>query len=162
MPLLSVAQLVKRAAPPSEAFVSVWERRVRLWSEGGILPTAGPDKDAGTRRRWRYAESAIHLAAILLRLSDFGIETGILKYISEELQMTSRGRGGFARFWRDAIAGNRATSYVLFSIDPETGIIFDEHGYGLGSFTLHEEPGLFLNLSGVFEEVRRAAETAEA
>jgi hypothetical protein len=30
--------------------------------------------------------------------------------------------------------------------------------YGLGAFTLYDEPAIFLNLSAVFAEVQRAAE----
>jgi hypothetical protein len=160
MALLSVSQLVERTAPPTEDHIALWQRRVRLWSDAGILPTAGPDHGGGTRKRWRYRESTIHLAAVLLRLSDFGVETSIIDRISKAIQRNSKGRGAFSRFWRDAIAGNRNTSYVMFTLDEESLFLFDEHGYGLGTFTLHEEPGLFLNLSGVFEEVR-AAETPE-
>jgi hypothetical protein len=64
--------------------------------------------------------------------------------------------------WRDAIKGSRSTCYISFSLKadcyPEIFVVYDANQYGLGSFTLHDEPAVFLNLSAVFAEVQRAAE----
>jgi hypothetical protein len=60
---------------------------------------------------------------------------------------------------RELRFGNKGSVSVEIA-GPEAGhtFRFDTQEYGLGAFTLHDEPGLFLNLSGVFEEVRRATE----
>jgi hypothetical protein len=102
----------------------------------------------------------------LLRLSDWGIETNILHEIASELQVISKGRGKFARFWRDAVQGKRRTAYISFSIVPEfhprVDITYDENERGLGSFTdntnIWDKAPIFVDLAGIFTEVRNAAE----
>src|SRR5947209_2688047 len=113
MALLSVGQLVDRTAPPTEVQVALWQRRVRLWTDAGILPTVGPHD--GTRRHRRYSDSVVYLAAVLLRISDFVTETSILRRLSVSIQDWSKSRGKFARLWRDAIKGSRSTCYISFS-----------------------------------------------
>jgi hypothetical protein len=157
MSLLSVAQLVDRTAPPTEYHRSLWLRRAQHWSGLGILPTARPQD--GSRKRRLYREETVYLAAVLLRLSGFGIETSILEWISTHLQQISRGRGRFARFWRDAIQGNRQIAYISISLSFE-GQSFHYYNGLTDAVTpaLRDEPAIFLNLAGVFEEVRHAAE----
>jgi hypothetical protein len=164
--LLYVTDFVDRCAPPTEDRRPTWIRRCQLWSDAGILPTPTPQsKDSGRRRRV-YREETIPLAAVLLRLSDWGIETSILQAIASEIQITSRGRGKFARFWRDAVQGKRGTAYISFSLVPDfyprVDICYDVNELGLASFTnnttIWDKAPIFVDLAGIFVEVRNAAE----
>src|SRR5690349_4461544 len=126
MALLSVAQLVDRTAPPTENQVALWQRRVRLWSDAGILTTVGPHEGTGKHRR--YSDSVVYLAAVLLRISDFVTETSTLKRIAISIQASLKGRN-FSRMWRDAINGKRGTCYISFSLRadyyPEIYVVYD-------------------------------------
>jgi hypothetical protein len=96
--LITVSELVDRAAPPTEDHRSVWLRRARLWSVGDILPTATPQ--GGARKHRVYRESTVFLAAILFRISDFGVTTEILRELSLILNDADQGRAAFNRAWR--------------------------------------------------------------
>jgi hypothetical protein len=159
--LLYVADFVDRCAPPTEDRRPTWIRRCQLWADAGILPMPTPQPNQSGRRRRVYREDTVPLAAVLLRISDLVIETSILERISTTLQNDSKGRGRFARFWRDALNGNRSTAYISFS--PQTGkplYRYDGREFGLVAWTstLADEPEIFLNLAAVFAEVRHAAE----
>jgi hypothetical protein len=159
--LLYVADFVDRCAPPTEYHKPTWIRRCQLWPDAGILPTPTPQPNRNGRKRRLYREDTVPLAAVLLRLSDLGIETGFLKWISTNLQNNTKGRGRFARFWQDALKGHRSTSYISFSIkDGNYSYSYDDKEFGLGAWTptLVDQPAIFLNLAAVFVEVRHAAE----
>ena len=159
---LYVADFVDRCAPPTEGHRSTWIRRCQLWSDAGILPTppTPQPKDSGRRRRV-YQEDTVPLAAVLLRLSDLGVEASLLKSISITFQKISKGRGRFARFWKAALEGNRATAYVSFSLEagrPSYRYDAQELGWAGWAYLNVDEPAIFLNLAAVFAEVRHAAE----
>jgi hypothetical protein len=159
--LLYVADFVDRCAPPTEAQRPTWIRRCQLWSDAFILPTPTPQPKGSGRRRRVYRENTVPLAAVLLRLSDLGIETSLLEWISTRLQEDTKGRGRFARFWQAALKGNRSTAYISFYLQAGTPHYhYDEGELGLRSWTsvLLDEPEIFLNLAAVFAEVRHAAE----
>jgi hypothetical protein len=163
--LLYVSEFVDRCAPPSEDYRPTWIRRCQLWPDAGILPTPAPQPKGSGRRRRVYSEDTVPLAAVLLRLSDWGIETSLLQEIASELQVISRGRGKFARFWRDAVQGKRRTAYITFSIVPEfhprVDINYDENEVGLSQLTndtIWDKAPIFVDLAGIFSEVRNAAE----
>src|SRR5258708_4480097 len=163
--LLYVADFVDRCAPPSEDHRPTWIRRCQLWPDAGILPTPAPQPKGSGRRRRVYSEDAVPLAAVLLRISDWGIETSLLQEIASELQVISQGRGKFARFWRDSVQGKRRTSYIMFSIVPEfhprLDINYDENEVGLSLFAndkIGDKAQIFVDLAGIFAEVRNAAE----
>src|SRR5438128_1649265 len=105
--LLYVSEFVDRCAPPTEDHRPTWIRRCQLWPDAGILPMPTPQTRGSGRRRRVYREDAVPLAAVLLRLSDWGTDTNVLQAISSRLQVISKGRGKFARFWRDAVQGKR-------------------------------------------------------
>ena len=159
--LLYVADFVDRCAPPTEDRRPTWIRRCQLWADAGILPMPTPQPNRSGRRRRVYREDGVPLAAVLLRLSDLGVEASLLEWISTALQEDSKGRGRFARFWKAALQGNRSTAYISFS--PEAGRAtygYDEQEFGLQAWTstLADEPAIFLDLVAVFAEVRDAAE----
>jgi hypothetical protein len=159
--LLYVADFVDRCAPPTEDRRPTWIRRCQLWADSGILPMPTPQPNRSGRRRRVYREDAVPLVAVLLRVSDLGLETDFLKSISVALQKDSKGRGRFARFWKAALKGDRSTAYISFS--PQAGRAtyrYDEQEFGLQAWTstLADEPAIFLDLVAVFAEVRDAAE----
>jgi hypothetical protein len=159
--LLYVADFVDRCAPPTEDHRPTWIRRCQLWADAGILPAPIPEPKGRGRRRRVYGENTVPLAAVLLRLSDLGIETGFLKWISTSLQNDTRGRGRFARFWQAALKGDRSTAYISFSLqEGKYSYRYDEKEFGLMAWTstLADQPEIFLNLTSVFVEVRHAAE----
>jgi hypothetical protein len=157
--LLNVAKLVDRAAPPSEDRRAKWLRRCQLWSVAGILPTAVSQPASEGRRRRLYRTETIWLAAVLLRLSDLGLETSLIEIISSVIQEQTRSRRQrFGRFWHETIEGSRATAYILFSLKDKANIYYNEGGEGLDIFgDLCDAPTVVLNLATVFEEVRSAA-----
>ena len=159
--LLYVADFVDRCAPPTEDRRPTWIRRCQLWSDAGILPTPTPQpKDSGRRRRV-YREDTVPLAAVLLRLSDLGIEASLLEWISTALQEDSKGRGRFARFWKAALQGDRSTAYISFSRKAgRPDYDYDDEEFGLAAWAtvLIDEAAIFLDLVAVFAEVRHAAE----
>jgi hypothetical protein len=101
--LITVSELVDRAAPPSEDHRAIWLRRARLWSIAKILPAATPQ--GGTRKHRAYSENVVFLAAVLFRISDFGITTEIPRELSNILQISDQGRSAFSRIWRHAKRG---------------------------------------------------------
>jgi len=159
--LLYVADFVDRCAPPTEDRRPTWVRRCQLWADAGILPAPTPQpKDSGRRRRV-YREDTVPLAAVLLRLSDPGIEASLLEWISTALQEDSKGRGRFARFWKAALQGDRSTAYISFSRKAgRPNYDYDDEEFGLAAWAgvLIDEPAIFLDLVAVFAEVRHAAE----
>jgi hypothetical protein len=117
--LLTIKQLVRRCAPPNEHRVGLWERRLRHWAVQGILPVAQPGR--GSRNARMFGAKAVYLAAVLLRISDFGLETNILAEVSSYIQTNSLGRGNFARFWQRAFRSDGDTQeYLFIYLPPET------------------------------------------
>ena len=154
MPLLSLAKLLDRTAPPSEERRARWRRRCQLWSEAGILPTVTPRTKEGGRKRRLYREDTIWLAAVLLRVSDYIVDTNVLAGLSRDIQRTSKGRSAFARWWRDVMLGNRS-AYMFYS-STEMKILL---GSTLDQFTpyLLDETAVILDLTEVFAVVRENA-----
>jgi hypothetical protein len=160
--LITVSELVHRAAPPTEDHRALWLRRARLWSVANILPMAAPQ--GGTRKHRSYSENTIFLAAILFRISDFGITTDILREISAILQSADRGRSRFDRSWRQMKQGTSLFEGNVISITlPRPGrslwITLTEYGFEGLELPDDDAPGIVLNLTKVQEEL--SAVTAE-
>jgi len=159
--LLYVADFVDRCAPPTEDYKPTWIRRCQLWPDAGILPTPTPQPNRSGRKRRVYREDTVPLAAVLLRLSDLGIETSFLKWISTSLQNNTKGRGHFAISWKAALKEHRSTAYISFYIhEGNYSYRYDEREFGLTAFTsaFTDQPEIFLDLAAIFVEVRHAAE----
>jgi hypothetical protein len=152
--LITVSDLVHRAAPPTEEHRALWLRRARLWSISNILPMAAPQ--GGTRRHRSYSENTIFLAAILFRISDFGITTDILRRISAILQNADNGRSRFDRLWRRI---KQETSLInedfIAIILPRPGRSWWVTLSGEAPIKLPDDdaPGIVLNLTKVREEL---------
>jgi hypothetical protein len=154
--LITVSELVDRAAPPTDDHRILWLRRARLWSVSGILPVAAPQ--ATVRKHRAYSEDAIFLAAVLFRIADLGITTRILQMISATLQEADKRSSAFARLWRRSRRGEVAYISVYLSRDiyPEIWVQFSETG--LSGLDLDDDgPAIVLNLEKVFEELSAAA-----
>jgi hypothetical protein len=154
--LITVSELVHRAAPPTEDHRALWLRRARLWSVGNILPMAAPQ--GGTRKHRSYSENTIFLAAILFRISDLGITAEILREISAILQSADNGRSRFDRSWRRMKQGTSLIDGDFISITlPRPGrslwIILTEHGHEALELPDDDAPGIVLNLTKVREEL---------
>jgi DNA-binding transcriptional MerR regulator len=151
-------ELVRRCVAPTEEQDALWLRRVRHWANLGILPST--QRGAGKHRFFR--ENTAFLASVLLRFSDLGATTEILRELSMSLQRADRGRSAFARLWRQTKEGDVAAPIHLWVFQPverhpEIDVRLSE-GLLLNPALLEAQPAIILNLSKVFAEVRAAAE----
>jgi hypothetical protein len=166
--LITVSELVDRAAPPTEGHRTVWLRRARLWSVGDILPTATPQ--GGTRKHRVYSESTVFLAAVLFRISDFGVTTDILRDISDCLQNADQGRAGFSRAWhrikrgipikygvRDGSIYIGSGAYILITLPrpgrPRMQYALTDRGPEGVPLPQDDAPAIVLNLTRLWEEL---------
>jgi hypothetical protein len=160
-PLITILELVRRCVPFNEERLALWVRRARHWAGLGILPAAMPGR--GERSRRLYDPDTVYLLSVLLRIADFGVETSILANVSSFLQTNTQGRGGFARFWREATREDGTTfeQYIVIGLPPETypkpRIAWYHRTSGVVTLNIDIEPAIFLNLTKVFEEVQSAA-----
>ena len=166
--LITVSELVDRAAPPTEDHRAVWLRRARLWSVGDILPTATPQ--GGTRKHRVYRESTVFLAAVLFRISDFGVTTDILRHISVLLKDADQGRAAFDRSWRrvkrgipirhavrDGFVHIVSGAYISVTLPrpgrPHVRIGLTEKGPETIDLPDDDAPAIVLNLTSLWEEL---------
>jgi hypothetical protein len=160
-PLITILELVRRCSPFSEEHLALWVRRARHWATLGMLPVAMPGR--GERSRRLYDPDTVYLLSVLLRISDFGVETSILTIISSFIQNNMKGRGSFARFWREAKRedGTPFEQYIVIRLLPETypipQIVWYHETSGAVTLKIDLDPAIFLNLTRVFEEARIAA-----
>jgi hypothetical protein len=165
--LITVSELVDRAAPPTVDHRSVWLRRARLWSVGDILPTATPQ--GGARKHRVYRESTVFLAAILFRISDFGVTTEILRELSIILKNVGQGKGASDRAWRritrgvpirygarDGFIEIIGGAYISVKL-PRKGepfqVAFTDKGPTRQLIPTDDAPAIILNLSKLWEEL---------
>jgi hypothetical protein len=131
-----------------------------------MLPAAMPGR--GERSRRLYDPDTVYLLSVLLRISDLGVETSILRTVSSFIQTNSEGRGGFARFWREAKRedGTEFEQYIVISLPPETYPVPQIAWYHQTSrtvmLTIDIEPAIFLSLTRIFEEVRLITPTDDS
>ena len=165
--LITVSELVDRAAPPTEDHRSVWLRRARLWSVGDILPTAAPQ--GGTRKHRAYSESTVFLAGILFRISDFGVTTEILRELSLILKDADQGKTAFDRAWRRVkrgvptrygvkdgfveIVGGAYISVKLPRMNEPFQVFLSDKGPSKQLIPKDDAPAIILNLTKLWEEL---------
>jgi hypothetical protein len=165
--LITVSELVDRAAPPTEDHRSVWLRRARLWSVGDILPTATPQ--GGARKHRVYRESTVFLAAILFRISDFGVTTEILRELSLILKDAGQGKTASDRAWRRIkrgvptryrardgfieIVGGAYISVKLPRKGEPIQVGFTDKGLSTHLIPKDDAPAIILNLAKLWEEL---------
>jgi hypothetical protein len=165
--LITVSELVDRAAPPTEDHRSVWLRRARLWSVRDILPTAAPQ--GGTRKHRAYSESTVFLAAILFRISDLGVTTEILRELSLILKDLGQGKSASDREWRrikrgvptrygarDGFVEIVGGAYISIKL-PRKGepfqVAFTDKGPSKQLIPEDDAPAIILNLTKIWEEL---------
>ena len=165
--LITVSELVDRAAPPTEDHRSVWLRRARLWSVGDILPTATPQ--GGARKHRVYRESTVFLAAILFRISDLGVTTEILRALSQILIDADQGRAAFNRAWRRIkrgiparygindgfveIVGGAYISVKLPRMHEPFQVFLSDKGPSKQLIPKDDAPAIILNLTKLWEDL---------
>jgi DNA-binding transcriptional MerR regulator len=102
--LLTVSELVDICSPPDEESRSIWTRRLRDWSNAGILPTARRHHE-GTGRHRLYHRDTAYLAAVMLCMADQGVSVRALENLAGMLHRPGRNISSvreFKQFWRDA------------------------------------------------------------
>jgi hypothetical protein len=157
--LITVSELVDRAAPPSEDRRRVWLRRARLWSVANILPTA--TAQGAARRHRLYSENTIFLAAILFRISDLGATTDILHAVSEDIQWVDKHKGRPGKVWRlikRRIIKREGYLRIRYNYKGRPEILNDIDEHGLSHLGMYDDtPAIFLNLTAVLEELSAVA-----
>ncbi len=121
----SVSQLAERVAPSADkAEVARITRQLRHWTLTGVLKPLGATHTGAGRHR-RYSGDAVHVAALLIELSNLGLPVGVLHVVAISLMVILRpikrrdGKGPMgedeARLWRRAIKGE-GTIYLTFNV----------------------------------------------
>src|SRR5580693_6683889 len=100
--VLTVSELTAACKPPDEVTHSLWLRRVRDYSNVGILPATR--QHGGTGRHRLFSPDTIYATAVLLRLADLGIPIGNLRSLARLINAPRRTavERGFRQFWRAA------------------------------------------------------------
>ena len=168
-PYLTVSDLAEACAPvdaagdfDNERF-RLWTRRLRHWTTLDILPTAAKHSEGSGQHRL-YEANLAYIASVLLRMAAAGAPLPVIKEVSEILQTSTKGRGGFARSWRNAVAtcDDGDSLYCLVISIAEEGKSIDVSLTGAGRPSVATfrdrdypaEPMIFLNLSAIFGLVK--------
>ena len=125
----SVSQLAERVAPTADkAEVARITRQLRHWTLTGVLKPLGATYTGAGRHR-RYSGDAVHVAALLIELSQLGLPVGVLHMVSLGIMgilRPVRTRSGKpsnaepqAHLWRRAIKGE-GTIYLTFNVRFDT------------------------------------------
>ena len=87
---LTVSELTAACKPPDEETQSLWLRRVRDYSNVGMLPATRQHE--GTGRHRLFSRNAIYATAVFLRLADLGIPIGNLRNLARLINAQPLGR----------------------------------------------------------------------
>src|SRR4051794_8280344 len=100
--LLTVSEVVDCCTPPNDKLRTTWLRRLRDWSNIGLLDISERHRE-GTGRHRLYTPGAVYVAAVLLRLADLGVPVGTLTPVAQLIQRPNRTRAEqeFRRFWAE-------------------------------------------------------------
>jgi DNA-binding transcriptional MerR regulator len=145
----------------------LWIRRLRHWSQLGILPERAM-RQIGAGQHRLYGADLVYLAAILLRASGTGISVGVIKEISKKLQRETQGKRSLAQFWRDAkryAPTPGAFHYLLIWIADEgrvislEGVVRQDDSWSSihPTFDPESEPMIVLSLTNIFLEIQMEA-----
>jgi hypothetical protein len=133
--LLTVSQVVDRCAPLDDEMRTTWLRRLRDWSNIGVLDISGRHRE-GTGRHRLYSTDAVYVAAVLLRMADLGVPVGTLNRIARLIQHPHRTKPeqDFHHFWAETQKSDAAqgvAAYLAIRPEPRPGIrAFYKHGWG--------------------------------
>src|SRR5690349_6248110 len=86
----TVSELTAACEPPDEETRSLWLRRVRDWSNIGIVPANRQHE--GTGRHRLFSPDAVYATAVLLRFADLGIPIGNLRSLARLINAPRRSR----------------------------------------------------------------------
>jgi hypothetical protein len=122
---LTVAELADVIRRPEADRAAVVER-LRTWTEGGLLASAG-ERNPGTGRRRAYDDAAIYPAAILNSLADVGLQIGKARYFMVVLLVAERAKDAWARE-RRADLYLEVADFVIPNPQGETHAVFLHEG----------------------------------
>jgi hypothetical protein len=162
----TLSELTRRlAADASQQRHDLVLRRLRHWSLAGALRTAG-QLHTGTGRARRFEAEEVYIAAVLLRLADWGLPIGALKAVAETIRLEIDKVGETAGLWAEAkrrsLEGHTVFAGLSVKLDdagekPVSIGIRLKHGQRLNTprFLLdHEDSIIVLNLTEVFASVK--------
>jgi DNA-binding transcriptional MerR regulator len=150
---LTVSELTAACKPPDEETQSLWLRRVRDYSNVGILRATRQHE--GTGRHRLYGPDAIYATAVLLRLADLGIPIGNLRNLARLINAPRRTKAEleFQRFWREAKTLVNPLDACL-AIKPERGDpVKTFYRQSWGAMTVDDTAWAVLNLSYLFRKL---------
>jgi DNA-binding transcriptional MerR regulator len=153
---LTVSELTAACKPPDDETRLLWLRRVRDWSNIGMVPATRQHE--GTGRHRLFSPDAVYATAVLLRLADLGIPIGNLRSVARLINAPRRTahEQEFQRFWREAkTLANPQDAYL--AIAPKRGDSgTTSYRQRWGSITLDDDDGwAAINLTHV---IRKLAE----
>jgi len=150
----TVSELTAACEPPDEETRSLWLRRVRDWSNIGIVPANRQHE--GTGRHRLFSPDAVYATAVLLRFADLGIPIGNLRSLARLINAPRRTatERTFRQFWRAAKSlASPLDAYLAITPKREDpGITF--YVLGWGNMILSSEDGwACINLTRVFRKL---------
>jgi hypothetical protein len=163
----TVSELAGCAGAANLQQKDLYLRRLRHWSTAGVLDTLGA-QHVGTGRARRYGSEQAYIAAVLLRLADWGLSIGILKAVAKVIAIEKAKGEEISKLWEEAKRPKPFASGCVFmgltiavEDEPEkerisVGIRL-VHGNGIStpSFYLDREDSIIvLNLTEIFARVR--------
>jgi DNA-binding transcriptional MerR regulator len=150
---LTVSELTAACKPLDVETQSLWLRRVRDYSNVGILPVTRQHE--GTGRHRLFSPDDICATAVLLRLADLGIPIGNLRSLGRLINAPSRttAEREFQRFWRQAKTfANRQDAYLAITPNRgDPGNTFYRQSWG--AMTLDDDAWAVLNLTHLFRKL---------
>jgi DNA-binding transcriptional MerR regulator len=154
--LLTVSEVVDCCAPPSDELRTTWLRRLRDWSNIGLLHISGRYREGAGRHRL-YSPDAVYVAAVMLRLADLGVPVGTLIPVAEIIQRPSRARRkqDFRNFWAEAKQLGAASDEAFLAIRPEprSDGTFYEFGWGAVAAINSGDAWAIISLTAVFSRL---------
>ena len=152
---LTVSELIDRCSPPNEEYRTTWMRRVRDWSNVGLLHTSHRHHEGSGRHRL-YSPSAVYVAGVLLRMADLGVPIGYLARIARLIQTPRRTEGEqqFKQFWREAKTLTNPQDAHM-AITPERGGDRTYYRHSFGPIELLDDQAwATINLTRTFRQLK--------
>jgi DNA-binding transcriptional MerR regulator len=149
--LLTVSEVVDCCAPPNDELRTTWLRRLRDWSNIGLLEISGRHRE-GTGRHRLYSLDAVYVAAVLLRMADLGVPVSYLARIARLIQRPTRTKPEqeFRRFWAEAKKVDREED-AYFAIKPEPRGVRTFYKNGWGPLAIDDDAAwVTIKLTAVF------------
>jgi DNA-binding transcriptional MerR regulator len=150
---LTVSELTAACKPPDDETQSLWLRRVRDYSNVGMLPATRQHE--GTGRHRLFSRNAIYATAVFLRLADLGIPIGNLRNLARLINAPRRTKAEleFQRFWREAktLVHPQDAYLAIKPMRGNPGNTF--YRLGWGAMTADDNAWAVLNLTRLFRKL---------